>query len=135
MVKGVEDIIIQKKLTTKGATITTTPNRTIPDGGAIWSGRFHFLIRPDCDLEYLQGAIGGYVSAIALADSEESFMQTAFAALVERKVTPNNEYEEIEDISEKYRKRDLSDEWMELCNYALNTGRVAFNNFELYAAE
>jgi hypothetical protein len=121
--------------TTKGANITTTQRRTIPEGKEIWSGQFHFLINPDCDLEYLQGAEGGYVSAISLADSEELFLKTVFAALKERKVTPDDEYDEIEEISEKYRNGDLSDEWIELCNYALNTGRVAFNTFDVYEGE
>ena len=126
---------IQMKQTTKAANITTTPKRTIPDGNGLWSGQFHFLVRTDCDLEYLQGREGGYVSAITLADSEESLLRIVFAELKKRKLAPDDEYDEIEEISEKYRNGDLSDEWIELCNFALNTGQVAFNTFNLYAAE
>jgi len=127
-----EDTSIQMKQTTKAVSTTITRRRTIPDGKALWSGLFHFLIRPDCDLEYLKGRFGGYVSAIALADSKESFLNTAFQELKARRVTPDDEYDEIEEISGKYLNRDLSDEWLGLCKLAMDTGSVAFNTFDVY---
>jgi len=130
-----EDISIQMKQITEAANTTTTPRRIIPDGKALWSGKFHFLVKPDCDLEYLQGAMGGFVSAISLTDSQVSFLQTVFAELKNRKLTPDDEYDEIEELCGKYRNGDLSDEWIELCNLALDTGEVVFNTFDLYDAE
>lgn len=79
--------------------------------------------------------MGGYVSAIALTDSKGSFLRTVFGELEERKLAPDDEYDEIEEISSKFLNGDLSDEWIGLCELALSTRRVAFNNFELYTAE
>jgi hypothetical protein len=79
--------------------------------------------------------MGGYVSAIALTDSKSSFLRTVFEELEERKLAPDDEYDEIEDISRKFLNGDLSDEWIGLCELALSTGRVAFNNFDLYTAK
>ena len=79
--------------------------------------------------------MGGYVSAITLADSEESLLRIVFAELKKRKLAPDDEYDEIEEISEKFQNGDLSDEWIELCNFALDTVQVAFNTFNLYTAE
>jgi hypothetical protein len=115
--------------------ITTIHNRIIPDGKSLWSGKFHFLVRSDCDLEYLQGAIGGFVSAIALADSEGSFVQIVFTALRSRKLEPDDEFDEIENLSERYRNKHLSDEWTGLSDFALDTGRAVFNTFDLYDSE
>jgi hypothetical protein len=79
--------------------------------------------------------MGGYVSAITLADSKDSLLQIVFTELKNRKLAPDDEYDEIEELTEKYQNGDLSDEWIELCNLALDTGQVAFNAFNLYTAE
>jgi hypothetical protein len=129
------DTSTQTRQTTKEASTTTTQKRTIPNGKGLWSGQFHFLVRPDCDIEYLQGRRGGYVSAITLADSKDSLLQIVFTELKNRKLAPDDEYDEIEELTEKYQNGDLSDEWIELCNLALDTGQVAFNAFNLYTAE
>ena len=78
--------------------------------------------------------MGGYVSAICLAGSKEEFIARAFEALRDRQLSPNEEFEEIEDISVQYRDGTLSDEWMTLCKLAAETGDVAFNCFDLYAS-
>jgi hypothetical protein len=72
--------------------------------------------------------MGGYVSAITLADSKDSLLQIVFTELKNRKLAPDDEYDEIEELTEKYQNGDLSDEWIELCN-------LAFNAFNLYTAE
>ena len=78
--------------------------------------------------------MGGYVSAICPAQSTEEFIERAFEALRGRQLSPDDEFDEIEDISLRYRDGLLSDEWMELCKLAVETGNVAFNCFDLYAA-
>jgi hypothetical protein len=117
------------------AVTTTTTRRTGTDRERIlWSGKFHFLISPGCDISYLQGRIGGYVSAIAVASSESDFVVKAKAALLERALIPDDEYDDIEDISTRYQKRNLSDEWIQLCTEALETTRVVFMTFDLYSS-
>jgi len=56
----------------------------------------------------------------------------ATAALRERMLSPDDEYDNIEDISRKYQDHDLSDEWIQLCKKALETGQVVFTAFDLY---
>lgn len=79
--------------------------------------------------------MGGFVSAIALADLERSFVEIVFAALRSRKLEPDDDFNEIENLSEKYQNKHLSDEWIGLCDIALDTGQVAFNTFDLYNEE
>ena len=100
----------------------------------VWSGRFHFLVNQDCNLEYLRGGMGGYVSAIAAAKTREQFISKALDSLRDRQLTPDREIEEVEDISTKFREGTLSDEWMALCKLAFKSGDVAFNEFDLYTS-
>jgi hypothetical protein len=95
---------------------------------------FHFLVNPECNINYLQGRKGGYVSAIAVAPSESEFIDKAKGALRERMLSPDDEYDHIEDISRRYQDRDLSDEWIQLCKRALETRQVAFTTFDLYSS-
>jgi hypothetical protein len=74
------------------------------------------------------------VSAIAVASSESDFVVKAKAALLERALIPDDEYDDIEDISTRYQKRNLSDEWIQLCTEALETTRVVFMTFDLYSS-
>jgi len=113
--------------------MTTQTSKTREDH-SLWSGRLHFLVNPECEIDYLQGRMGGYVSAICSAQSKEEFLARAFDALRRRQLTPNEEFDEIEDISAKYYGKTLSDEWMALCESAIETGDVAFNCFDLYAS-
>jgi hypothetical protein len=76
--------------------------------------------------------MGGYVSAICQAGSKEEFVARVFEALRDRQSSPNEEFEEIEDISMQYHDGTLSDEWMALCKLAAETGDVVFNCFDLY---
>lgn len=115
-------------------TTTTTPRSETTKKSILWSGQFHFLVSPECDISYLQGRTGGYVSAIAVASSENEFIITAKAALRERMLVPDDEYDNIEDISQRYQKHKLSDEWIRLCREALETGRVVFTTFDLYGS-
>ena len=78
--------------------------------------------------------MGGYASAICPAKSREEFFEKAFEALRDRQLSPDDQFDEIEDISLRYRDGLLSDEWMEFCKLAVETGNVAFNCFDLYAA-
>jgi hypothetical protein len=114
---------------------TTIPTRKLSDKRPLWSGQFHFLVSPDCELDHLRGRVGGYVSAIASADSQEIFIRDVFVELKSRQLVPDDEYEAIEEISQLYRNGGLSDKWMALCKLALNTGRVAFDTFDLYTGE
>ena len=79
--------------------------------------------------------MGGYVSAIALADSKDSFLKDVFAELEARKLAPDDEYDDIEDISEKFLNGDLSDEWLDLSSRAVKNGLISFTTFNLYTAE
>ena len=110
----------------------TAPNSRIPSGNSVWSGRFHFLVNPECNIDYLRGAMGGYVSAICLAESKEEFIARAFQALRDRKLSPDEGFDEIEDISAIYHDGMLSDEWMALGKLASESGDVSFNCFQLY---
>jgi hypothetical protein len=110
----------------------TAPNSRIRNSDSVWSGRFHFLINAECNIDYLQGRMGGYVSAICLAKSKEKFISRTLDALRDRQLSPNEEIDELEDISTQYRDGTLSDEWMSLCKLATETGDVAFNCFDLY---
>jgi hypothetical protein len=132
---GEEDTSTPMNQKTKGANITVTPKRTIPEGRGLWSGRFDFLIRPDCDVEYLRGRMGGYVNAIGLADSKEAFLGAVFSELQSRNVNPDDEYDEVEELSEKYLAGNLSDEWLALSDFTLKSGDIAFTTFDLYKTE
>ena len=112
----------------------TTRSSTAGEDHSLWSGRFHFLVKPECKIEYLQGRMGGYVSAIGSANSKEEFIERAFDALQRRELTADEEFDEVENISTKYYGGTLSDEWMALCESAVETGDVAFNCFDLYAS-
>lgn len=110
------------------------PDCETRDGDSVWSGRFHFLVNAECNIDYLQGGIGGYVSAICAARSRKEFIARAFEALRDRQLSPDDEFDEIEDISAMYRNGMLSDEWMTLGKLAAETGDVAFNCFDLYSS-
>lgn len=94
---------------------------------------FHFLVSPECDIDYLQGSAGGYVSAIAVAESREYFISAVFQALRDRQLHPDDEYQEVENISEQYKDSALSEEWMELGKNATEELVVQFGTFDLYA--
>jgi hypothetical protein len=109
-------------------------NRRARNENPIWSGLFHFLVNPGCSIDYLQGAAGGYVSAIASAGSEEEFITKAMDALRDRQLSPDDEFDEIEEISAGYWDGTLSDQWLALCKLAFETGEVEFGEFDLYTA-
>jgi hypothetical protein len=113
--------------------MTTLNSRTL-GAYSLWSGRFHFLVNAECNIDYLQGSMGGYVSAICLAGSQEEFIARAFEALRNRQLSPDEEFDEIEDLSVQYHNETLSDEWMALCKLASESGDVSFNCFQLYAS-
>jgi len=56
------------------------------------------------------------------------------AALRDRQTTPDTA-EDIEDLSRRYLKRQMSDAWMELSGQAERTGEVVFTEFQLYDEE
>jgi len=112
----------------------TTPKSKDSNENSVWSGKFHFLVNPECNIDYLQGAIGGYVSAICLAKSKEEFIARAFDAFRKRQLSPDEEFDEIENISAEYNDGALSGEWMGLCKLASETGNVSFNGFDLYTS-
>jgi hypothetical protein len=101
-------------------------------GRRLWSGRFHFLVSPDCHISYLRGAKGGFVSAISIASSESDFIDSTSSALKHRRLRPDAERDEIGDITARYLGGKLSDEWDRLCESALRTEDVVFNEFDLY---
>ena len=110
------------------------PKSKIPISNSMWSGRFHFLVNPEYNIDYLRGAMGGYVSAICLTNSKEEFIARALDALRDRQLSPDDEIDEIEDISTIYCEGMLSDEWMAHCRLASETGDVSFNGFDLYTS-
>lgn len=126
------DTTIQMTPKTRGANIITT-QRTETDK-QIWSGLFHFRVNPDCDIDYLRGAVGGFVNAIAVAHTSDEFVAKVSSALEDRKLSSNTA-EQLENISSGYVQRSLSDEWMSLCRDALNSGEVSFTTFDLYDEE
>jgi hypothetical protein len=130
--RATTNLVTDVKRRTRAVTTTTTRRGGTTRESILWSGQFHFLISPECDISYLQGRMGGYVSAIAVASSESDFIVKAKAALRERMLIPDDEYDDIEDISARYQKRNLSDEWIQLCREALETGGVVFTTFDLY---
>jgi hypothetical protein len=114
--------------------LATTPETGTTFESLVWSGRFHFLVNRDCNLEYLRGRMGGYVSAISVAKTKEQFISKALDSLRDRQLTPDKEIEEVEEISAKFLEGTLSDEWMALCKLAFESGDVAFNEFDLYTS-
>src|ERR1700730_3257458 len=127
-------ISIQTRRRTMAVTTTIAPRSRTTKESTLWSGQFHFLVNPECNISYLQGAKGGYVSAIAVAPAEREFINMAKAALRERMLSPDDEYDNIENISRRYQDRDLSDEWIQLCKKAFETGHVVFTAFDLYSS-
>jgi hypothetical protein len=117
---------------TREVTITTTRKHRTPKGRWLWSGRFHFLVRQDCDIPYLRGAKGGFVSAIAVALADDKFVVLVNRVLRDRMLRPDDERDQVEEITAAYLDGKLSDEWDELCASTLETGEVAFNEFDLY---
>ena len=111
---------------------TTTTRKNETRSARLWSGQFHFLVSPECDISYLQGAMGGYVSAIATAPRKSEFVLRVMSALRERRLVPDDGCRDIHDISKSYRTGQLSDEWILLGSRALETDQVVFTTFDLY---
>jgi hypothetical protein len=115
--------------------ISASQKTIMLNGRRLWSGQFHFLVSPECDIDYLKGAKGGFVSAIATAPSELNFIDRATSALEERMLRPDAERDLIEEITASYLDGKLSDEWVRLCELTLETGEVGFNGFDLYNSD
>jgi hypothetical protein len=120
------------RLTRKEAIIITI--QTDSDALRVWSGLFHFSTDPTCDLDYLKGSRGGYVSAIAVARTGDEFIKRVMAELRARKLT-GDEVDHLENLTKKVQDRDLSDEWLALSQQAIESDQVAFTEFDLHDNE
>lgn len=90
-----------------------------------------FLVRPECKIDYLMGARGGYVHAFASAGSSREFADRVGLALKRLDLIPRK-LEEIEEIEDP---DALSQEWSDFCSYAIRSGDVVFSEFFLYNQE
>ena len=115
-----------------GANTISSQKKITPKIGRLWSGQFHFIVSRNCEIDYLKGRTGGFVTAISTANTREAFIEKAMASLRYRQLFPDDEYEQVENISSKYQDSTLSDEWMRMCDTALGTDEVTFNTFDLY---
>ncbi len=123
---------IRIRLSRKEAiTITIQPDSETP---TVWSALFHFLTDPACDLDYLKGSKGGYVSAIAVAKTADDFVARVMSELRLRNLT-GEKVNDLENLTKKVQARDLSDEWLSLSQQAIEGGNVAFTEFDLYDSD
>lgn len=98
----------------------------------IWSGRFHFKVNEECDIDYLRGAMGGFVYATVRANNETGFVTKVMRSLAARGLTGDSEFDELRDISEEYANGELSAEWMDMCRRTIATDEAVFATFRLY---
>lgn len=104
---------------------TTTLNKPL------WSALAEFEVKPECELDYLKGAKGGYVHAFASANTALELADRVGAALTNLDLIPRK----LEGIEQIYESSTLSHEWTALCAKASTGGDVVFGEFFLYDQE
>jgi hypothetical protein len=113
--------------------VTTTTIPTTNEDVVLWSGLVSFSVDPDCTLDYLAGAQGGYVNAVCSANSEAQFLQRVFLFLDERQLTLKN-CTQISRVTLVPSGEELSAEWKELSAKAIKSGNVECTTFHLFGS-
>ncbi len=101
-----------------------------------WIGLVHVV--PGESNDALEGGVGAYVNAVALASSEADFVQKVTAALAEEQFD-TIETMDVETLSAREaraskRKIQLGSELMEAISVLTHTEPVQFGIFEVYMA-